>query len=344
MGDVLSILEAAYSEADDADAWLEAALVAIQPRLDRGDGVLAHRFQHRADGVWTGKVHQRGVAPPSPFTDELVRAAHSTGSKKDWKRIYPFRPTVGWSGDLIGAAASAELNEFLRANTGTREASSESLGVIAGDPSGHGCIFYTCPAPVPPRGARKRGEPARPAPQALEHWRRIAAHLVAGYRLARQRESLVDAVFSPAGRLLHRERAVGREQSEALGGAARAIDRARGPLRHTDPDRALRIWRDLVGGRWSLVDHFDHDGRRFVVAKRNAPNKRSWSALTEREARVVAQMALGQSHKIIADALGISITAVASDLASARTKMGARSRLELAASYRAEHTTPEDEG
>src|SRR6266481_4745371 len=52
---------------------------------------------------------------------------------------------------------------------------------------------------------------------------------------------------------------------------ARAIDRARGRLRHDTPEETVALWKVLVGGRWSLVDHFERDGRRYVVACRDAP-------------------------------------------------------------------------
>lgn len=339
MGDVLSILEAAYAETADGEAWIASALEVIYPHLNRGHGVWAHRYQHRVGRIWVSKVHNLGVGATTfgSFASALD-FIHGMFPQLDWSKVYPSKPTVAWTSDLVDAARIIEMVAMVRERlpkSAPLPAGSDSLGVIAGDPSGHGCIFFTTPEE---RRVTKRGTMSGAlSPKALAHWKRIAIHLVAGHRLARQREATVEAVLSPAGKVLHLEGHDAKEHGEALGEATRAIDRARGALRRTDPERAVRIWRDLVAGRWSLVDHFDHDGRRFVVAKRNEPNARSWAALTEREGRVVAHLAQGHSHKEIAGAMGISVATVAADLAGARTKMGARTRIELAASYRAEH-------
>lgn len=340
MGDVLSILEAAYSETAGAEAWLAGALAAVGPHLDRGSGVWAHRYQHRAGAVWTSAIHAYGVTGPGAQSlGEALAAMHVDVDEVDWGRVYPSRPTASWSSELLGPLLMERMLEVLRERTGmTNPPDIDSLGVIAGDPSGHGCIFFTNAAVRPPRRDPKGRLTARQA----EHWRRIAGHLVAGHRLARQRDPQVDAVLSPDGKVLHVERNAANHRA-ALAAATRGIDQARGPLRRTDPERALRIWRDVVAGRWSLVDQYDHDGRRFVVARRNArpPETPLWSALTEREARVVSELAMGQSHKAIASAVGVSVAVVAADLAAARTKMGARTRLELAAAYRAAHDAAE---
>jgi hypothetical protein len=52
--------------------------------------------------------------------------------------------------------------------------------------------------------------------------------------------------------------------------AAKAIDRARSRARSNE-DEALELWQGLVAGRWSLVEQFDSDGRRFLVARKNDP-------------------------------------------------------------------------
>ncbi len=331
--DILGILEAAYAESADPDAWLQGALDAIHPHLDRGAGVFAHRFEHRRDSFWRGTVRGAG-------TDE--RLLESLNGLSGWlerlpartavsfaRRFYPQEPTVVWVSELAGGPIAKYVDPYL--DTLPAEARrpvlpvGDSLGVIAADPTGHGCIFFT----MDPRSVRL---PAR----TTAAWKRVAAHLVTGYRLARQRHAAAQAVLSPAGKVLHLEAEVSRHDVEPLKEAARAIDLARGKLRRTDPDRALALWRGLVAGRWSLVDHFDHDGRRYVVAKRNPPEVRPWHELTEREAVVVAFVAQGQTHKIIAYQLGLSPSAVGESLRRACRKLGAGSRLDLVAAYRTE--------
>ena len=206
----------------------------------------------------------------------------------------------------------------------------DSLGVIAADPSGHGCVFF------------RIEDKARPVSRrATVLWERTAAHLVTGYRLARERHGKTEAVLDPGGKVLHRENEVTRDDASTLSDAAKGIDRARGRLRRVDPERALTLWKGLVSGRWSLVDQFDSDGRRFVVAKRNAITSRAWSSLTEREGQIVAYLAEGQAPKLIAYQLGLSTPTVSADLSRIMRKLSVGSRFELITAYRA-HTSQQE--
>jgi DNA-binding CsgD family transcriptional regulator len=130
------------------------------------------------------------------------------------------------------------------------------------------------------------------------------------------------------------ERAATPAQLASLGEQTRAIDRARGRMRRADPDEALAIWKGLVDGEWSLVDHIDSDGKRYVFAKRNAPEVRPWSDLTPSERQVLAYAAEGQPHKVIAYELGMTVPTVSTRLRTAARKVGAASRIELVSAYR----------
>jgi DNA-binding CsgD family transcriptional regulator len=164
---------------------------------------------------------------------------------------------------------------------------------------------------------------------------------VTGYRLARDRQGKAEAVLDPGGKILHRESDITLDDASVLSDAAKGIDRARGRLRRADPERALALWKGLVSGRWSLVDQFDHDGRRFVVAKRNPITSRGWSVLSEREAQILACLAEGQAPKLIAYQLGLSMATVSADLSRIMRKLSVGSRLELITAYRAQRSQQE---
>jgi DNA-binding CsgD family transcriptional regulator len=116
---------------------------------------------------------------------------------------------------------------------------------------------------------------------------------------------------------------------EVLRAAARAIDGARLRMRREDPDGAFDLWKALVAGRWSLVDSFESDGRRYLLARRNDPRAPARAPLTEREAQVAVHAALGHSNKRIGYEVGLSTSTVGAHLAAAQRKLGVRSRLEL---------------
>ena len=125
-----------------------------------------------------------------------------------------------------------------------------------------------------------------------------------------------------------------RDVRERIRAAAKAVDRARGQLRRTDPEEALAIWQGLVRGRWSLVDWFDTDGRRFLVAKPNEPDLGDPRGLTQRELQVATYVAKGESQKLVGYRFGLSSGYVSSLLKSAMRKLGARTHADLVGKMR----------
>ncbi|HVY45932.1 MAG TPA: helix-turn-helix transcriptional regulator, partial [Minicystis sp.] len=90
----------------------------------------------------------------------------------------------------------------------------------------------------------------------------------------------------------------------------------------------------LVDGRWSLVDRFDRDGRRYVVAHANRLGAPGPRALTAQERDVAAMAAVGLPIKVIAYELGLSVPRVSNVLRVAMAKIGS-SRAELVRIYAA---------
>jgi DNA-binding NarL/FixJ family response regulator len=139
-----------------------------------------------------------------------------------------------------------------------------------------------------------------------------------------------EAVLAPDGTILH-ARGTAREDDarHALREAARRMDKARSHAGLTSHEDALALWRGLVEGRWSLVERFESDGRRVVVAERNEPPVRETRALDERERKVVALLAIGHSLKLCAYELGRAESVVSELNRSAMRKMGVSTRAEL---------------
>jgi DNA-binding CsgD family transcriptional regulator len=150
--------------------------------------------------------------------------------------------------------------------------------------------------------------------------------------MGRPLEDGAEAILRPDGTIEHAEEPAKAPRKRAtLRRFAIEIDRARSRLRRDDPDRALEVWTALTSGRWTLLDHFDKDGRRYLVARRNDPRIAEPFALSERERQVVAYAARGQSCKLIGYELGLSPSVVSRELASAMSKLGVRGRAELVA-------------
>jgi DNA-binding NarL/FixJ family response regulator len=94
-----------------------------------------------------------------------------------------------------------------------------------------------------------------------------------------------------------------------------------------------------LGRGWSLLDHFDSEGRQYVVAARNTvSNERP--DLSPREAQVVGLLALGHSNKVISYELGLAWSTVRVLVHRASRKLGVRTRKELERTAMAVQETP----
>jgi DNA-binding CsgD family transcriptional regulator len=139
-----------------------------------------------------------------------------------------------------------------------------------------------------------------------------------------------DAVLTSAGAVSHAETSAQDAQARAvLSRAVKSRETARGPLRRTNPEEAAGLWQALVDGRWSLVDQTDSDGRRWILARRNAPTASELQPLTLRERQVLAYVALGQSNKLVAYTLGLTVSAVSNLISRATHKLGMKNRVDL---------------
>lgn len=97
-------------------------------------------------------------------------------------------------------------------------------------------------------------------------------------------------------------------------------------------EEARELFRALSHGEITPIDAFNHNGRRYLLVPR--PNFSSGARLSGREEDVVRHAVPGNSNKVIAYELGISSSAVASYLSSAMSKLGVRSRVQLAKVFR----------
>ena len=312
--DLVSVIESAYAVDAPEPEWLTGIAHAARGELDAGFGVAAWTFDARE----VSRVRVLGTALAGDDPQVLDRMhqcnAYFERSARDLRAdVLRFGPCQTFS-QVLGEdtlARQADVQAVLRP-IGARD----MLGVIGADPTGMGLgVGALLPTPRP----ATRGE--------VRRWSRIVAHLAAGYRLRRTlAQRPVQAVLSPAGRVEHAEDAAKtREAREALRHAARAVDRARGRLRREDGDEAVETWRGLVSGRWSLIDQFESDGRRYVVARENDPEAPFPPNLTQRERQVLIYRMMGHPSKLIAYELGLSQSTISMALSAALAKLGVAS-------------------
>ena len=265
-GTALDAVEAAYDLSGTPSAWLTRVLAALD-RLPHARGAVAcagWRFDNHAIDDVTLLRGPEGVP-------EMVRSLH------DYVGPEQRQPRYAYAGPGLHSILDALPHLFTAAHQSQLPQlvtdTFSSLGVadfhvlLAHDASMKGCLIGW-------------GVPERSTIDARTSQRlaSLAVHVTAAHRLLAA-PTTEEAVLE-GDRVLHAEGAACElDAQEQLRRAARAMDRAR--LRGTDEDEALELWQGLVAGRWSLVDRFDSDGRRFLVARRSrAPSplgsERSW--------------------------------------------------------------------
>ena len=315
--DPVHLIERGYEPVDSSDDWLERLAHELIPHIDpswvSGSAYVA-TFPGPPDRV---VIVSRAGSPVDPETNlRLVRAAHLSAKPDQMQTVFRALNTPGVASvvDLIGELPSG-ITETAPLPV------EDSLAVFVNSGDGEIVLFTTVSEKrvVLDDGARRL-------------WQRVAVHLGAGRRLLGRARSTdaadVEAVLSPGGEVTH---ATGeaKDARDVLRTAVKDMDRARTREGRKDPMHALELWRGLLAGRWTLVDHFDSDGRRFVLARKNDPSVPEPRALSPRQRQVVFYASLGWSNKEISYALGLSENTVSAHLAQSLSKLGIATRADL---------------
>lgn len=315
---ILDCLAAGYRLDLDDGAYVRELLELASPLLDRGLGTFGYTYDASGSGApirdhfTSGGAFQPSWLPP--FYEALARTQLEGGPQQ------PMAFSV-WAGLTCGQASQVPgMAPYLPlfAHIGGAQ---DAFAINALDASGHG-LWLAAPWPTK--------EPFDADLVTL--LTRLAAHLTAAGRLRRrvQPKPEADAILAPNGEILHASDLPTVEAARSeLRQATLDFEQARSRELRSDVEGATRRWRPLVSSRWTLLDEFDSDGRRFVIAAENAPPTRAARRdLSEREHQVLTQAHLGHSQKEIAYELGLADSTVRVLLHRAAQKLGVSTREE----------------
>jgi DNA-binding CsgD family transcriptional regulator len=313
--DYLAVVEAAYRLQDSEQAWVSEIARAMQPMVDHGLGVVVYTYDASQEASL--RYGPLGIAGSPDWMAKCATDFAQSLSDAEVKRLYmahaPVEPLSRIRDKLRLSAAPVQVM--------VEWGIADAMGIRAHNANQRSLIVISC--------SRAMCGPVHPRQKASLS--RAAAHLAAATRLrfaGQASPESADGVLSPSGQLEHASVDVQAART-SLRKAVEARSGAR-ELRKREPLQALELWRSLVGGRWSLVDHVDRDGKRFVLARRNAPNVREPSALTENERAVAMLTAWGHSNRLIAYELGLSPATTSTLLRSAMRKLRVKTRSQLA--------------
>jgi DNA-binding NarL/FixJ family response regulator len=312
---LISAIEASYASvgSGNVDRWLCTTVRALAPVFERSRGIMGYTFDARGHPArWSVSrpfVHD-GPTEMALATVKLFEVAPPIFRRRLYRAERRAHTLSELNGFTIDALPFGDAATIVR-----RTKIVDFIGLNACNPDGLGAMFASA--------SEKRRSLRAAERLALS---RLAGHLAACNRLVRAMESLAPAaVLAPDGRIVDLSRG-SEKDATPLGAAVLAMDRARGPLGRKDPSEALDLWRALVLGRYSLVDRYERDGRRFVVAYENSPGLLDPRALTGRESAVAGLLALALPDKQIAYELGISEGTVRAHVHAILVKLGVSSR------------------
>ena len=315
LGNVVELIESAYRPEASDEAWLKNVTSAVAT-VAGSQRALAFRYSTTADWIASGAFALHGFG--SEFARDFLNVGGPPEAGQAMARLF-LSLRLASLRELAQSPQFAALGSVL-----DRHGVDDLLGVNGLDPSGRGCMLTVAVARE------------RLSPRTTHLWHRLAAHISAGNRLRTVLEKLAaessadltahaEAILSPAGKVEHASGpAEPRAARDALRDALVRIDAAR--AERSDPERSVALWRGLVAGRWSLVEHFERDGRRYYLAHKNDPELAPDRTLTAQERVVLGYAELGHSNKLISYELGLAPSTISTTLNRAKKKLGISQR------------------
>jgi DNA-binding NarL/FixJ family response regulator len=315
----IDVVEAAYSLTGSEQEWLDAVLGALGRDVDLGGGAYAFTGRLRPGGIdMTSFAHRNVDARFLASVAEMNRDIPSDA----WAELASRTVSCGGIAKHYG---EDHLSVRGLRQAGAPYGVTDALALFARD--AEGCVFNA--TGLAQASVRT---PARVAAV----WRRVGIHVVCAARLRHRlgaSATAPEALLDAGGTVHHAEPSVAADRSarDRLAAAARAIDRARTTRVRATPERALELWEGLVAGRWSLVDHWESEGRRYIAAFANQPEVPDPRSLSPQERIVVRYVVLGSSNKEIAFSLGLPLESVETAVSRILRKLRCRRRSDLVA-------------
>ncbi len=314
---MIAVADAGYALHADDDVWLRGVLEAARPVLDHGS------FVHGWIVDIPRGAYRSCAAVQLPDGADLDRdVRHHHLPMPSAQRVVLHRPsalatasaTYGLTGDLLARSASFPVRFPL----------ADCIGLTCVDATGVGAVLIGGLLTTGYFTARDQRK-----------WDRVASHLAAALRLRERLRAhptegsldAADAVLDPSTQRALHATSDAEAHLPVIRAAAEVLAARHGT---SDPARLVAAWRALVAGRWSLVDTFDTDKKRFFVLRQNEPAAPGPDRLTPSQRAIAAYVAMGHSNKAIAYHLGLSESAISRALDQIVRRLGLPSRAALA--------------
>lgn len=317
-----AILDHVYDLELPSRAWISAITEQLNPMMTGGNGTLGSILKMNEQlQVPVLSPHEADAEVPAfhqflKMTEQLFPSSHDS---QHLGQLFAASGMGTLSVDRQGAGArKVFLDEF------RRHGIIDAAGLIVPHLSSRTFIFFT---------ARQKETTEVPT-RAKRRWVDLQNHIAAVYGLREKLENEqfqeTDAVwFDTSGDCVERGPTYDPEIRERLRQAVLKRERSRSG--HTASRRIdlADYWDAVLSGQWVILDRFDTDGRRYVIALPVSEMGDKIRGLSQREREVLDLMADGHANKSIAYELGISTTAISSHLNNIYRKLGIDGRTDI---------------
>lgn len=310
------ILEAVYDLDLDERAWITQLTRHIGQFIDGGNGTLGGLLR-------LGRGMEMPVLSPIHADEEVPAFIHylrateeaSRGASADVQRFGQLFSADGMGTLSANRQGTAAYEVFRREFAGTGII--DAAGLIVPHPESQSFIFIT---------SRQREISAVPD-QGRERWVDLKNHVAAIYDLRHRLQGghfdETNAVwFDTAANCIEAGPAIHGDVRERLRHAIATREAARTATTSSKRIALEKYWSNVLSGKWAILDRFDSDGRRYVIALPVSKYGDRLRGLSEREREVLNLLGDGLSNKAIAYELNISETAVSSHLNTIYRKLG----------------------
>jgi DNA-binding NarL/FixJ family response regulator len=303
-----AVIRVAYRLHSDLQAWAAHVHEVLGPLIDRGQGSFVALVRLPESGARIEFASGRGGVNPLHIGVARLATVLAPNRMRE----------VFFNGRVVGSNSRVHSHEdHARMQRAAR--APDALGFCISDSVDLG-LMVAAPSPS------TVDTPETPVPLVAH----LGRHVSTALRLQRIVESrafedrAVEAVFDEKGTV---QRAVGMaRESNALESLRQAAKQHAAAARWDDTKAESSAWDAVISGRWSLVDRFDSDGKRFVLAYRNPSGVLDPRRLTPGEEACAQLAALGRSNKEIGSELGVNESTASTQVASALKKLGLGSR------------------
>jgi hypothetical protein len=252
--DLVAVVETFYSrDAGDAE-WLGIVADRLRPLLDKQKMGLLGLLFHCPDPC--------ALIPQHVVLLDIPEELHPV----IFEGVKSFTPTyIAESFLNRSCCMGSDVRDFHEITPNRKGLIADAIQFNVVEPDGYGCHFCS-----------SQYESAPLSGDEYLALTRLAKHLAAAHRLRRKHPQprvtpeAAEAVLAPDGRVCHAEGPAKERTSQAsLASAARTMDTVRARRRAIEPQQAIQDWRSIVEKRWTLVDHYENDGKRFLLAMEN---------------------------------------------------------------------------